>query len=325
MTLTAKVCAKEGVSVMGFFSKLKESLTKTRQNFVEKVEQIFTGRKKIDEELYEELEEALIQADVGVNTSLELIDRLRQRVRERKLEEADQLKAVLQEEIAAILGEERSQLNLTGQPTVIMVVGVNGVGKTTTIGKLAHKLKKEGKKVLLAAGDTFRAAAIDQLEIWGNRVGCEVIKHNEGADPAAVAFDAVQAAKARNADVLIIDTAGRLHNKANLMEELKKVGRVIKRDIPDAPHEVLLVLDATTGQNAVSQAKLFGQASGVTGIALTKLDGTAKGGVVISIKDELSIPVKLIGIGEQIDDLRDFDAGAFAKALFGLDAPEEEE
>lgn len=304
---------------MGFFSKLKDSLSKTSQNFVERIDQIVTGRKKIDEELYEELEEALIQADVGVNTSMQLIETLRQRVRERKLEEAVQLKSVLQEEIAAILGEERSTLNLTGNPTIIMVVGVNGVGKTTTIGKLANKLRNEGKKVLLAAGDTFRAAAIDQLEIWGNRVGCDVIKHSEGADPAAVAFDAVQAARARNVDVLIIDTAGRLHNKTNLMEELKKVGRVIQRDIPEAPHEVLLVLDATTGQNAVSQAKLFGQASGVTGIVLTKLDGTAKGGVVISIKDELSIPVKLIGIGEQIDDLRDFDAGAFAKALFGLD------
>lgn len=310
---------------MSFFSKLKDSLTKTRQNFVEKIDQIVTGRKKIDEELYEELEEALIQADVGVNTSLKLIETLRQRVRERKLEEAAQLKAVLEEEIANILGEERSTLNLSGNPTIIMVVGVNGVGKTTTIGKLANKLKKEGKKVLLAAGDTFRAAAIDQLEIWGNRVGCDVIKHNEGADPAAVAFDAVQAARARNVDVLIIDTAGRLHNKTNLMEELKKVGRVIQRDIPEAPHEVLLVLDATTGQNAVSQAKLFGQASGVTGIVLTKLDGTAKGGVVISIKDELAIPVKLIGIGEQIDDLRDFDAGAFAQALFGLADPEEDE
>ncbi|MDA8235981.1 MAG: signal recognition particle-docking protein FtsY [Clostridia bacterium] len=302
---------------MGFFSKLKEGLTKTSQNFVEKIETLVTGRKHIDEELYEELEEILIQADVGVNTSMELVEAVRKKVRERKVEDPAELKDILQEEISAILDEGKSPLNLIEGLTVIVVVGVNGVGKTTTIGKLANWLKEEGRKVLLAAGDTFRAAAIDQLEIWSNRAGVEVIKHNEGADPAAVAYDAVQAAKARKVDCLIVDTAGRLHTKTNLMEELKKVKRVIERELPGAPHEVLLVLDATTGQNAVSQAKLFGEAAGVTGIALTKLDGTAKGGVVISIKRELNVPVKFIGVGEGMDDLREFDSRDFAQALFG--------
>ena len=302
---------------MGFFSKLKEGLTKTRQNFVEKIENLVTGRQKIDEELYEELEEILIQADVGVNTSMELVEAVRKKVRERKVEDPAELKDILKEEISAILDEGKSPLNLIEGLTVIVVVGVNGVGKTTTIGKLANWLKEEGRKVLLAAGDTFRAAAIDQLEIWSNRVGVEVIKHNEGADPAAVAFDAVHAAKARKVDCLIIDTAGRLHTKTNLMEELKKVNRVIERELPGAPHEVLLVLDATTGQNAVSQAKIFSEAAGVTGIVLTKLDGTAKGGVIISIKRELDVPVKFIGVGEAMDDLREFDSRDFAKALFG--------
>jgi fused signal recognition particle receptor len=303
---------------MGFFSKLKEGLTKTRQALVEKIENILPIGKKIDEELFEELEEALIQADVGVQTSMELVEAIRKAAKERKLETAEELKVVLKEKISEIMGVETQSLNIKDvSPTVIMVVGVNGVGKTTTIGKLANKLKQDGKKVLLGAGDTFRAAAIDQLEIWGNRVGVDIIKHKEGADTAAVAYDSVNAAKARGADVLIIDTAGRLHTKSNLMEELKKVKRVIDRELPGAPHEVLLVLDATTGQNAISQAKIFGEAADVTGIALTKLDGTAKGGVVIAIKSELSIPVKLIGIGEQIDDLKDFDAKEFVDALFG--------
>ncbi len=305
---------------MGFFSKLKdlkEGLTKTRKQFVEKIENLVSFTKQIDEDFFEELEEILIQGDVGVNTSMELVEKLRAQVKARKIEDPAELKAVLKELVREILGEETESLNLTGQPlSIFVVVGVNGVGKTTTIGKLAHKLKAEGKKVILAAGDTFRAAAIDQLEIWGNRAGVDVIKHNEGADPAAVAFDAVQAARARKADCLIIDTAGRLHTKTNLMEELKKVRRVIEREIPGAPHEVLLVLDATTGQNAVQQAKIFGQAAGVTGIALTKLDGTAKGGVVISIKAELDVPVKLIGIGEGMEDLRLFDAREYAEALF---------
>lgn len=302
---------------MGFLSKLKEGLSKTRQQFVEKIENLVSFTKKINDEFYEELEEILIQGDVGVNTSMELVEHLRSQVKARKIEDPAELKAVLRELVQEILGEKTATLNLTGQPfSIFVVVGVNGVGKTTTIGKLAHKLKAEGKKVLLAAGDTFRAAAIDQLEIWGKRVGVDVIKHNEGADPAAVAFDAVQAARARKADCLIIDTAGRLHTKTNLMEELKKVRRVIEREIPGAPHEVLLVLDATTGQNAVQQAKIFGQAAGVTGIVLTKLDGTAKGGVVIGIKAELDVPVKLIGIGEGMEDIRVFDAREFAEALF---------
>lgn len=302
---------------MGFFSKLKESLAKTRQVFVEKVETLLTGYRKPDEEFFEELEEALIQADVGVTTSMQLVEKLQKICKERRIEDASLLKDVLAEEVARILGEEDIELNLKGQPfSVILVVGVNGVGKTTTIGKLAWFLKSQGKKVILAAGDTFRAAAIDQLEIWGNRAGVEVIKHQEGSDPAAVAFDAMQAARARKADVIIIDTAGRLHNKVNLMEELKKIKRVIQREVPDAPHEVLLVLDATTGQNAVNQAKIFGEAAGVTGIVLTKLDGTAKGGVIISIKNELKVPVKFIGIGEKMEDLRPFAPREFASALF---------
>ncbi|AGL02195.1 signal recognition particle-docking protein FtsY [Desulfoscipio gibsoniae] len=302
---------------MGFFNKLKDSLSKTRKNFVEKIDSIVTGRKVIDEELYEELEEALIQADVGIDAALELVENLRGEVKKRRIGEPEELRAVLKELIQGILGEETTSLNIDGeQPAVIMVVGVNGVGKTTTIGKLAHYYKENGKSVLLSAADTFRAAAIDQLEIWGNRVGVAVIKHSEGSDPAAVAFDSLQAARARKIDVLIVDTAGRLHTKSNLMEELKKVHRVLGREMPNAPHEVLLVLDATTGQNAISQASLFKEAVGVTGVALTKLDGTAKGGVVIAIKQGLDIPIKMIGVGEGIDDLRPFDAREFADALF---------
>jgi len=302
--------------VAGFFAKLKEGLTKTRENFVEKIEVVFTGRKKIDEELYEELEEVLISSDIGVNTSFELVERLRKEVKIQKISEPSELTQVLQELITELLGKEET-LNLAKQgPSVILVVGVNGVGKTTTIGKLANRLKKDGKRVIMAAGDTFRAAAIDQLEVWGERSGIEIIKHQEGADPAAVAYDAVQAAKSRDIDVVIVDTAGRLHNKVNLMEELRKVKRVIEREIPGAPHEVLLVLDATTGQNALQQAKTFQEVAGVTGIVLTKLDGTAKGGVVLGILGETQIPVKWIGIGEGIDDLRPFVPKDFAAALF---------
>ncbi|HWI54082.1 MAG TPA: signal recognition particle-docking protein FtsY [Desulfobacteria bacterium] len=301
--------------MVGFFSRLKEGLTKTRQGFVAKLENLVTG-KKIDDELYEELEELLIQADVGVNTAVELVEDLRKKVKERKIDDGGELKNVLKELIAEIMGLEEFKLTLKNKPAVIVVIGVNGAGKTTTIGKLANNLKQDGKKVLLAAGDTFRAAAIDQLEIWGSRVGCDVIKHQEGADPAAVVYDSLQAAKARESDVLIIDTAGRLHTKINLMEELKKIFRIISRELPDAPDEVLLVLDATTGQNAISQSKLFAQAAGVTGIVLTKLDGTAKGGVVIGIKSELNIPVKFIGVGEQIDDLKEFNPQDFVEALF---------
>lgn len=307
----------------GFFSQLKAGLTKTRQNFVEKIEQVFTGRKKIDEELYEELEEVLIRSDVGVNTSFELVERLRKEVKLRKVSDPSELSVVLQELIVELLGEE-THLSFAKQgPSIILVVGVNGVGKTTTIGKLANRFKKEGKRVMMAAGDTFRAAAIDQLEVWGERSGVEVIKQREGADPAAVAYDAVQAAKSRHVDVVIVDTAGRLHNKVNLMEELRKVKRVIEREIPGAPHEVLLVLDATTGQNALQQAKLFQEVAGVTGIVLTKLDGTAKGGVVLGIQGETHIPVKFIGIGEGMDDLRPFIPLDFAGALFA--SPDEEE
>ena len=307
----------------GFFAKLKAGLTKTRENFVEKIEQVFTGRKKIDEDLYDELEEVMIRSDVGVNTSLELVERLRKEVRQRKLSDSSELTEVLQELIAELLGEEEKISFAKQGPSIILVVGVNGVGKTTTIGKLANRFKKDGKRVIMAAGDTFRAAAIDQLEVWGERSGVEVIKHREGSDPAAVAYDAVQAAKSRNVDVVIVDTAGRLHNKVNLMEELRKVKRVIEREIPGAPHEVLLVLDATTGQNALQQAKLFQEVAGVTGIVLTKLDGTAKGGVVLGIRGETQIPVKWIGIGEGMEDLRPFVPKDFAAALFGRSDEEE--
>lgn len=309
----------------GFFSKLKEGLTKTRDQFVSKVEQILTGRRKIDEELYEELEEVLIRSDVGVNTSLELVEGLRKEVKKRKLQEAEELRGVLKELIAELLGQEESMNFAERGPSIFLVVGVNGVGKTTTIGKLAHYFRSEGKKVILAAGDTFRAAAIDQLEVWGQRADVEVIKQKEGADPAAVAYDALQSAKSRGADIVIMDTAGRLHNKVNLMEELRKVRRVIEREIPGAPHEVLLVLDATTGQNALQQAKLFQEVAGVTGIVLTKLDGTAKGGVVLGIQGEIDIPVKWIGVGEGMEDLRPFNPQDFAEALFDRSQEEEEE
>ncbi|QDH22824.1 signal recognition particle-docking protein FtsY [Saccharibacillus brassicae] len=318
---------------MSFFRKLKESiagktdavtkqfkdgLEKTRKGFVERVSNLMVRRRKIDEEFYEELEEILIGADVGVNTVMELIDDLRVEVKKRRLNDASELRPVLSEKLIGLLrGEEDNSLNMSADgPTVILFVGVNGVGKTTTIGKLAHKFKSEGKKVLLAAGDTFRAGAIEQLEVWGTRTGVEVIKQNPGSDPAAVMYDAVQAAKQRRADVLICDTAGRLQNKSNLMDELNKIFRVIQREIPGAPHEVLMVLDATTGQNALSQAKLFGEKSGVTGLVLTKLDGTAKGGIVVAIRQELNIPVKLVGLGEKVDDLQEFDSEQFVHALF---------
>jgi fused signal recognition particle receptor len=318
---------------MSFFRKLKESiasktesvtkqfkdgLEKTRKGFVEKVTDLMIRRKKIDEEFYEELEEILIGADVGVNTVMKLIEDLRVEVKKRKIEDASELQPVLSEKLSELLrGNDNSQLQMSPDGiTVILFVGVNGVGKTTTIGKLAHRFKQEGKKVLLAAGDTFRAGAIEQLEVWGERAGVEVIKQQSGSDPAAVMFDAVQAAKQRQVDILLCDTAGRLQNKSNLMEELNKIFRVIQREIPDAPHEVLLVLDATTGQNALNQAKMFGEKSGVTGLVLTKLDGTAKGGIVVAIRQELNLPVKLVGLGEKVNDLQPFDSEQFVHALF---------
>ncbi len=301
----------------GFFQKLVSGLEKTKQGFVDKVEQIMTGR-KVDEDLFEELEEALIQADCGVDTSLFLVDRLRERAKAEKITESEQLKNVLVEEIVLLLHKNTAPLKTPEEtPYVLMVVGVNGAGKTTTIGKLAHRFKEEGAKVLLAAGDTFRAGAIDQLEVWANRIGVELIKHQEGSDPAAVAYDAINAAKARKTDVLIVDTAGRLQTRVNLMSELSKVHRVVKRELGRDLDEILLVVDATTGQNALSQAKIFQEAVPLTGIALTKLDGTAKGGIVLALASELDLAVKLVGVGEQYEDLQDFDANTFAAALFG--------
>lgn len=301
---------------MGLFDRFKEGLTKTRDAFMEKVGGLLTGPRKIDEDFFEELEEMLLLADVGASTTVRLLDELRKEVKARKLQEAGELRPVLKELLVSMIEKDDTTLYKSSEGlTVIMVVGVNGVGKTTTIGKLAYKQKSSGQKVLLAAGDTFRAGAIEQLEVWGQRVGVDVIRHKEGSDPAAVVFDAVQAAKARKVDVLIVDTAGRLHNKTNLMDELSKVYRVMKREIPDAPHEVLLVLDATTGQNALQQAKIFGEATGVTGLVLTKLDGTAKGGIAIAIHDQMKIPVKLVGLGEKMDDLQEFDARAYVEAL----------
>jgi len=302
---------------MGFFDKLKKGLEKTRKSFTEKIEQIVVGYAKIDDDLLDELEEALISADVGVKTSTLLMEEVRRGIKKKEINAPEDLRPFLEEKISALLmaGSDASTLAVN-PPTVILVIGVNGVGKTTTIGKLGNYYKEQGKTVMLAAADTFRAAAIDQLEIWGTRIGATVIKHDEGSDPASVAFDAVKAAKARDIDVLIIDTAGRLHTKSNLMEELKKINRVIQREIPEAPHETLLVLDATTGQNAINQADVFSQSAPISGVVLTKLDGTAKGGVVVGIKAELKMPVKWIGIGEAVDDLRPFNAEDFAKALF---------
>lgn len=302
---------------MGFFDKLKQGLEKTRKNFTEKIEQLVLGYPKIDEDFLDDLEGLLLSADVGVQTTNKLMEAIRQGIKKREIESPEQVKPFLQQFIKDTLENNLDGPVLADQPpTVIMVVGVNGVGKTTTIGKLGHYYHEQGKKVLLAAGDTFRAAAIDQLDIWADRANAEVIKHNEGSDPAAVAYDAIQAAKARKADIVIIDTAGRLHTKANLMEELKKVRRVISRDLPGAPHETLLVLDATTGQNAINQAKIFGETAQLTGVVLTKLDGTAKGGVVIAVKAELGLPVKWIGVGEGATDLRPFVPEEFSQALF---------
>lgn len=301
----------------GFFAKLSDGLQKTRSSLNDKIDSVIKAFVKVDEELFEELEEALISADVGVNTSLYIIERLRDTVKERRITEGEQVREVIKEIICDILNSGNSELVMEGKPAVILVIGVNGVGKTTSIGKMAARLTAEGKKVVLGAADTFRAAAADQLQIWAERVGCDLIRLQEGADPAAVVFDTVNAARARGADVVIIDTAGRLHNKKNLMDELNKISRVIERELPESSKETLLVIDATTGQNAVSQVQQFQEAAGITGIVLTKLDGTAKGGIVIAISHDRQIPVKFIGVGEGIDDMQKFDAADFSSALFG--------
>ncbi|MFR2132873.1 signal recognition particle-docking protein FtsY [Ruminococcus sp.] len=300
---------------MGFFNKIKEGLKKTRDAVIGQIDSMLKSFTKIDDELFEELEELLVMGDVGVPTAEKICEELKKKVRKEGIKNPNEIHRLLEETVSDMLrgGEE---LDLSTTPSIILVIGVNGVGKTTTIGKLANHLTKQGKKVILAAGDTFRAAAIEQLEIWADRSHCEIIKQNEGSDPAAVIYDAISAAKARHADVIICDTAGRLHNKKPLMDELAKINRIIDRELPDASKEKLLVLDATTGQNAVNQAEQFSLATGITGIVLTKLDGTAKGGVVLAIKEGLGIPVKYIGVGEQIDDLQPFDAEDFARALF---------
>jgi len=301
----------------GFFERLKQGLSKTHSNLVGRIDSLVLGKKQIDAETLEELEEILITADIGVATAVELIRMLEQRMKRNELKDGETLKKALKEEILARLLKQAAPLDTSAaSPYVILVIGVNGVGKTTTIGKLASRFILEGKKVILAAGDTFRAAAAEQLEIWGKRAGADVIRHKEGADPSAVVFDACKAAIARKCDILIVDTAGRLHTKVNLMEEMKKIRRILGREIPGAPHETLLILDAATGQNAISQAKLFKESALVSGIALTKLDGTAKGGIVVAVSNEFKIPVRFIGVGESVDDLREFDPGQFVEALF---------
>ena len=300
---------------MGFFDKLKQGLSKTKSSFEEKMNNVFSNFRKVDEDLLEELEEALILSDVGVETSTEIISNLRTRIKKEKVEDAEDVKQALREEIKNIFDSLDNSLHLDTKPAVILVVGVNGVGKTTSIGKMANRLRQDGKKVVVAAADTFRAAAVEQLEIWANRAGCDIVKKEEGVDPASVVFDAIKITKEKNADVLICDTAGRLHNKKYLMDELIKIKKVIDKELPDASKEILMVLDATTGQNAISQVKAFKETVDITGLVLTKLDGTAKGGVVIGIANENKMPVKFIGIGEQIDDMEIFNSDDFVKAL----------
>lgn len=309
---------EENDKKLNFFEKLKKGLTKTRDDFSGKIDGIIKSYKKIDEKLFEDLEEVLVTSDVGINTTMKLIDNLRERIKEDKVIEPEEVKALLKDEIKKIMEISvlENKLNIEPSPAVILVVGVNGVGKTTTIGKLANNFKKQGKKVLIAAGDTFRAAAIEQLEEWSKRSGVDFVAHSEGSDPAAVIYDGIQAAKARKMDILICDTAGRLHNKSNLMEELNKIFRVIEKEYGNASKEILLVLDATTGQNAINQAKVFKEVANITGVALTKLDGTAKGGVIIALHSELNIPVKLVGVGEGIEDLQEFIVEDFVDAIF---------
>lgn len=301
----------------GFFARLKEGLSKTTQNITGKIDQMLGNYTKIDEDMLEELEEILITSDVGYETTVEIVDRLRQNLKEKLIDNPAQVKPELKLVIESMLQENQESLRIEESPSILVVVGVNGVGKTTSIGKLAHQIKGQGKSVLLAAADTFRAAAADQLTIWAERAGVDIVKHQEGADPSAVIFDGIHAAKKRNIDVLICDTAGRLHNRKNLMQELGKIFKIVEREYPEANKEVLLVIDATTGQNAMNQAKVFQEVAPLSGIILTKLDGTAKGGVVLAITQELKIPVKFIGVGEQIDDLQMFDASSFAEAMIG--------
>ena len=315
--LTEEIVEEPKEAKVSLFERLKQGLSKAKQGITDRVDQVLKSYTKVDDELIEEIEEILITADVGVETTMDIIDKLTDAIKTKKITDPKDVKGELKLIIEEILTNDNSTLDVRHSPSIIVMVGVNGVGKTTTIGKLAARYKKEGKKVLIAAGDTFRAAAIDQLEVWSNRSGVDIIKHQEGADPGAVIFDSIKAAKARNTDLLICDTAGRLHNKSNLMNELSKVFKIIDREYPEAKREVLLVVDATTGQNAVSQAKSFKQVCDITGIVLTKLDGTAKGGVVLAVKSEVDVPVKLIGVGEKMEDLQDFDAKAFSEALFG--------
>ena len=300
---------------MGFFDKLKQGLGKTKDSFNEKINDIFSNFRKVDEELLEELEEILIMSDVGMDTSLSIIDGLRNRIKKEKIEDEETVKKALQEEMQKILDIEKPDLNLNTKPSVILVIGVNGVGKTTSIGKIANRLKKDGKKIMVAAADTFRAAAVEQLEIWANRAGVDIVKKQEGTDPAAVVYEAIKVAKENGTDIIICDTAGRLHNKKHLMDELAKIQRVIEKALPNADKEVLLVIDGTTGQNAIEQVKAFKETANITGLVLTKLDGTAKGGVVIGIVDKNHIPVKFIGVGEQIDDMEIFNSEDFVKAI----------
>ena len=300
---------------MGFFEKLKNSLTKTKESFDEKINNVFSTFRKVDEDFLEELEEILIMSDIGMTTSVEIVDNLRKRIKKENIKDQEDVKRVLREEIKTILDSESRELKLETKPSIILVVGVNGVGKTTSIGKIANRFAKDGKKVTIAAADTFRAAAVEQLEVWAKRAGAEIIKRTEGADPASVVYDSIKAAKEKNSDILIVDTAGRLHNKKYLMDELHKIKKVIDKECQNASQEVLLVLDATTGQNAINQVKAFKQETDVTGLILTKLDGTAKGGVVIGIVQENHIPVQFIGIGEQIDDMELFNSEEFAKAI----------
>ena len=301
---------------VSLFDRLKQGLTKAKQGITDRIDEVLKAYTKVDEELLEDLEEVLITADVGVNTTMDIIEKLEDVIRTKKITDPQDVREELKLIIEDILSKDDTKLDVSHSPTIILMVGVNGVGKTTTIGKLAHRYNSEGKKVLLAAGDTFRAAAIDQLEVWANRCNVDIIKHQEGADPGAVIFDAIKASKARGVDVLICDTAGRLHNKSNLMNELGKVFKIVDREYPEAKKEVLLVVDATTGQNAVSQAKIFKEVCDITGLALTKLDGTAKGGVILAVKSEVDVPVKLIGVGEKMEDLQDFDSKSFVDALF---------